>query len=130
MGDEVCRDRELSLSAAAKEVGHEFIRLLMEQTSGSQAQDLPADALVTHLAATAWSLGFVKAVLKSFVADGSSTNWGIWERHFKHRSRNTSRLSLRERPAFRGAKGDNQTVIPRTILSIWSSSRSSILFMR
>ena len=35
----------------------------------------------------------------------------------QHRSRYKSRLSLRERPAFRGAKGDNQTVIPRTILS-------------
>ena len=39
---------------------------------------------------------------------------GAW-----HRSRNKSRLSLRERPAFRGAKGDNQTVIPRTILMRW-----------
>lgn len=37
-----------------------------------------------HLAAHAWSLGFASALLKAFVADGSSTNWGIWERHFKH----------------------------------------------
>jgi hypothetical protein len=37
-----------------------------------------------HLAAHAWSLGFAAAELKAFVADGSPTNWGIWERHFKH----------------------------------------------
>ena len=43
-----------------------------------------AQAFGKHLAANAWSLGFVKALLKGFVADGSQTNWGIWERHFKH----------------------------------------------
>lgn len=37
-----------------------------------------------HLAAHAWSLGFSAALLKFFIADGSSTNWGIWQRHFKH----------------------------------------------
>lgn len=36
------------------------------------------------LAMRAWALGFVGAWLKAFVADGSSSNWGIWERHFKH----------------------------------------------
>ena len=37
-----------------------------------------------HLAAHAWSLGFAAALLKVFIADGSSTNWGIWQREFKH----------------------------------------------
>ncbi len=37
-----------------------------------------------QLAAHAWSLGFPTALLKFFIADGSSTNWGIWQRHFKH----------------------------------------------
>ena len=37
-----------------------------------------------HLASRAWSLGFAAALLKAFIADGSSTNWGLWERHFKH----------------------------------------------
>ena len=37
-----------------------------------------------HLAAHAWSLGFAAALLKAFIADGSSTNWGIWQREFKH----------------------------------------------
>jgi hypothetical protein len=36
------------------------------------------------LAARAWMLGFVGAVLKAFVADGQASNWTIWERHFKH----------------------------------------------
>ena len=37
-----------------------------------------------QLAARAWSLGFAAAPLKAFVADGGNTNWGIWERQFKH----------------------------------------------
>lgn len=37
-----------------------------------------------QLAARAWSLGFAAAAVKAFVADGGTTNWGIWERHFKH----------------------------------------------
>ena len=37
-----------------------------------------------QLAAHAWSLGFAGASKKAFVADGSSTNWGIWDREFKH----------------------------------------------
>ena len=37
-----------------------------------------------HLAAHAWSLGFAAAILKVFIADGSATNWGIWQREFKH----------------------------------------------
>ena len=39
-----------------------------------------------QLAARAWSLGFAGATLKAFVADGSSTNWGIWDRNFKHQA--------------------------------------------
>jgi hypothetical protein len=37
-----------------------------------------------QLAARAWSLGFAAALLKAFIADGSSTNWGIWQREFRH----------------------------------------------
>ena len=36
------------------------------------------------LAMRAWFLGFAGAWLKAFVGDGQSSNWGIWERHFKH----------------------------------------------
>ena len=37
-----------------------------------------------QLATHAGSMGFAAALLKVFIADGSSTNWGIWQRHFKH----------------------------------------------
>ena len=43
-----------------------------------------AESFGKHLAAHAWSLGFAAAILKVFIADGSSTNWGIWRREFKH----------------------------------------------
>ena len=43
-----------------------------------------AETFGQHLAAAAWNLGFCGALLKAFVADGSSTNWGIWRRHFQH----------------------------------------------
>lgn len=36
-----------------------------------------------QLAARAWLRGFAVALRKGFVADGQSSNWGIWERHFK-----------------------------------------------
>ncbi len=37
-----------------------------------------------QLAARTWSLGFAGALVKVFIGDGSSTNWGIWQREFKH----------------------------------------------
>ena len=43
-----------------------------------------AETFGKHLAAQAWSLGFAAALLKAFIGDGSSTNWGIWQREFKH----------------------------------------------
>lgn len=53
------------------------------------ARDVVASLAESHafgeqLAAHAWSLGFAGATKKAFVGDGSSTNWGIWEREFKH----------------------------------------------
>ena len=39
-----------------------------------------------QLAARAWSLGFAGALLKAFIADGSSSNWGLWQREFKHQN--------------------------------------------
>jgi hypothetical protein len=43
----------------------------------------PGELFGRQLAAHAWSLGFAAAPAKAFIADGSSTNWGIWQRHFK-----------------------------------------------
>jgi hypothetical protein len=34
------------------------------------------------LAQAAWTRGFYDASRRAFVADGSSANWGVWERHF------------------------------------------------
>jgi hypothetical protein len=34
------------------------------------------------LAQAAWARGFYGAARRAFVADGSSANWGVWERHF------------------------------------------------
>jgi hypothetical protein len=36
------------------------------------------------LSQAAWERGFYGATRRAFVADGSSTNWGIWERHFSN----------------------------------------------
>lgn len=36
------------------------------------------------LAQAAYERGFHAAVRKAFVADGSSTNWGVWSRYFSH----------------------------------------------
>lgn len=37
-----------------------------------------------QLAAHAWSLGFAGAIKKAFIGDGGNTNWGIYDREFKH----------------------------------------------
>jgi hypothetical protein len=36
------------------------------------------------LAQAAWNRGFYEAERRAFVADGSSANWGVWERHFSN----------------------------------------------
>jgi hypothetical protein len=36
------------------------------------------------LAQAAWERGFYAAERRAFVADGSSSNWGVWERHFSN----------------------------------------------
>jgi hypothetical protein len=36
------------------------------------------------LVAAAHARGFAAAPRKAFVADGSSTNWGVWRKHFSH----------------------------------------------
>ena len=41
----------------AKEVGHEFIRLLMQQAAEGQAETLPDEALITDIGEVAQSVG-------------------------------------------------------------------------
>jgi len=36
------------------------------------------------LAAAAWQRGFYGSSRRAFVGDGSSANWGVWERHFSN----------------------------------------------
>ena len=36
------------------------------------------------LTQAAWARGFYGAARRAFVCDGSSTNWGVWERHFSN----------------------------------------------
>lgn len=53
--------------------------------SGDVAASLANSAAFgKQLAAHAWSFGLAAALLKFFIAEGSSTNWGIRQRHFKH----------------------------------------------
>jgi hypothetical protein len=59
-GDQGCPQWGTSfaeIEADAKEVGHEFIRLVMEQTSGEQAAILPKQALTTDAGETAQCIG-------------------------------------------------------------------------
>ncbi|OWK34408.1 hypothetical protein [Fimbriiglobus ruber] len=42
----------------------------------------PARAFGAPLSQAAWARGFDAATRRAFVADGSSTNWGLWRRHF------------------------------------------------
>ncbi|WP_347259305.1 hypothetical protein [Methylocaldum sp.] len=62
-------------------VTHEPPEVVARDVLASQAK---SDEFGKQMAARAWSLGFAAALLKAFVGDGSSTNWGIWEREFKH----------------------------------------------
>lgn len=45
------------IEADAKEVGHEFIRLLMEQSAAGQAESMPESALTTDTGETAQRIG-------------------------------------------------------------------------
>lgn len=49
----------------AKEVGHEFIRLLMEQTTEGQAEAVPATALLTDSGEVAQSVGRRERVIET-----------------------------------------------------------------
>ncbi len=46
------------------------------------ATRLDAHAFGEMLSLAAWKRGFYGAKRRAFVADGSSANWGVWERHF------------------------------------------------
>ncbi len=49
----------------AKEVGHEFIRLLMQQTAEGQAETLPDEALITDIGEVAQSVGAEERMIET-----------------------------------------------------------------
>lgn len=53
---------------------------LAQRSVVATRQDVHAFGAI--LAPAAWARGFYKADRRAFVADGSSANWGVWERHF------------------------------------------------
>ena len=78
-----------SLSANADQAEASTSEEIFAEPPVVESRDIVASladsaAFGKQLAAHAWSLGFAAALLKFFIADGSSTNWGIWQRHFKH----------------------------------------------
>jgi len=56
----------------AKEVGHEFIRLLMQQTATEQAESLPPEALNTDSGETAQSIGTEERTIET---ESGEVNW-------------------------------------------------------
>lgn len=48
------------------------------------ATDEKVEAFGPLLASAAYERGFHAAERKAFVADGSSTNWGVWSKYFSH----------------------------------------------
>ena len=56
----------------AKEVGHEFIRLLMQQTASEQVASLPAETLVTEAGEAAQSIGTHR---RSIETESGSVCW-------------------------------------------------------
>ena len=71
-GDVGCPEwgtRFVEIENDAKEVGHELIRLLMEQTSAQQVTTMPADALVLESGETALLVGQAERTLESESGD-------------------------------------------------------------
>ena len=56
----------------AKEVGHEFIRLLMQQTTLEQAQTVPEEALTTDAGETAQSIGSLERMIET---ESGAVSW-------------------------------------------------------
>ncbi len=56
----------------AKEVGHEFIRLLMQQTATGQAETLPPEALNTDSGEMAQSIGTEERTIET---ESGEVNW-------------------------------------------------------
>lgn len=86
-----------------------------------------------HLAAVAWSLGFLAAKQKAFVGDGQNWIWTEWERHFKpygfvpildfiHALTHVYAAAMAGRPAEHG-----WPVYVRWITAVWSGDITSVI---
>lgn len=74
-GEQGCPDWGTSfaeIEADAKEVGHEFIRLLMEQSTGGQAEIMPESALTTETGETAQRTGKERREMET---ESGPVNW-------------------------------------------------------
>lgn len=60
------------IEADAKEVGHELIRLLMQQTAGEQAQGLPDEALLSDSGERAQRVGQQERTL---ITESGEVSW-------------------------------------------------------
>jgi len=60
------------IEADAKEVGHEFIRLVMEQTGSQQAGKLPNEVLITDTGETAQPIG---SRLRKIETESGPVSW-------------------------------------------------------
>ena len=58
----------------AKEVGHEFIRLLMQQAAEGQAEALPGEALVTEIGEVAQSIGAEERTIET---ESGEVSWNV-----------------------------------------------------
>jgi hypothetical protein len=68
----------------AKEVGHEFIRLLMEQTSAQQVTTMPPDALVTDTGETGLLVGHAARTL---ITESGDIEWAEPKAHLPNSRR-------------------------------------------
>ena len=72
-----------AVASAREPVVAEPPKVLYRDVTASLAD---SETFGQQLAAHAWSLGFAGASKKAFVADGGNTNWGIYDREFKHQN--------------------------------------------
>lgn len=90
---EIAREIKGFTSEAAAPIEAEAERQPVEGAGGKRPEVKTRHVVATSgsvetfgplLATAAYQLGFHAAPRKAFVADGSSTNWGVWRRFFSH----------------------------------------------
>ena len=80
----------------AKQVGHEFIRLLMEQTADGQAETLPAEALTADTGEVAESIGTEEWAIET---ESGTVSWDEPKAYLPKSRRMPNRTGARRRSA-------------------------------